>query len=149
VIKMKNKGFSLVELIIVMAIMAVLIGILAPTYLRYVERTKYTKDCSNIGTIMDACEVICADPNVTWNSGAANKIVITIDGDGTEYSGLGPVDALESLASANQFQLDANWGPFEIFAYKDTNGHVEFDISDGDQIEELNNYSEALANRLE
>ena len=34
--EMNNKGFSLVELIIVVAIMAVLIGVLAPTYLKYV-----------------------------------------------------------------------------------------------------------------
>lgn len=146
---MKNKGFSLVELIIVMAIMAVLIGILAPTYLRYVERTKFTTDCSNIGTIMDACEVICADPDVTWGSGVANKIVISIDEDGTEYTGSGPVAALEDMASAGQFELKADWGPFEISAYKDTNGHVKFDITDDDQIDELSDYSEALAKRLE
>lgn len=31
-----NKGFSLVELIIVIAIMAVLVGVLAPQFLKYV-----------------------------------------------------------------------------------------------------------------
>ncbi|MDE7360278.1 MAG: prepilin-type N-terminal cleavage/methylation domain-containing protein, partial [Lachnospiraceae bacterium] len=34
---MNDKGFSLVELIIVIAIMAILIVVLAPQYLKYVE----------------------------------------------------------------------------------------------------------------
>lgn len=35
-----NQGFSLVEIIIVIAIMAVLTGVLAPLYLRYVQRAR-------------------------------------------------------------------------------------------------------------
>jgi prepilin-type N-terminal cleavage/methylation domain-containing protein len=35
-----NKGFSLVELIIVMAILVALVAVLAPAYLRYVERSR-------------------------------------------------------------------------------------------------------------
>ena len=36
--KNDNKGFSLVELIIVVAILAILVGLLAPQYLKYVEK---------------------------------------------------------------------------------------------------------------
>lgn len=39
-----NKGFSLVELIIVIAIMALLAGVLAPALLRYVEEAKIRTD---------------------------------------------------------------------------------------------------------
>ena len=37
---MENKGFSLVELMIVIAIMAVLTGVLAPQFIQYVEKSK-------------------------------------------------------------------------------------------------------------
>ena len=42
--KMDNKGFSLVELIIVIAIMVILVAVLAPQYLRYVEKSRVSSD---------------------------------------------------------------------------------------------------------
>ncbi len=40
----KNKGFSLLELIIAIAIMGVLVGILIPQYMKYVTRAQKTQD---------------------------------------------------------------------------------------------------------
>lgn len=61
--EMNNKGFSLVELIIVIAIMAVLMGILAPQYLKYVKRSKVSTDITNAEEIATAVGVAIADNN--------------------------------------------------------------------------------------
>ena len=52
--KKNNKGFSLVELIIVIAIMAVLMAVLAPQFLRYIERSRLQSDNTAIGEIANA-----------------------------------------------------------------------------------------------
>ena len=63
--KLNNKGFSLVELIIVIAIMAVLIGVLAPQYLKYVEKSRVSTDRDNVVSIESALQVWAADPEAT------------------------------------------------------------------------------------
>lgn len=54
----QNHGFSLVELIVVVAIMAVLVGVLAPAYLAYVEKTRIQRDESAAGEIFRAAEIV-------------------------------------------------------------------------------------------
>ena len=77
--KKNNKGFSLVELIIVIAIMAVLMAVLAPQFLRYVERSRLQSDNTAIGEIANACKVAATDEDVAAEiSAAAAGITITI-----------------------------------------------------------------------
>ena len=57
----KNKGFSLVELIVVVAIMAVLVGILAPAYLSYVEKTRRGADEDMAEEVRHSIEVATAE----------------------------------------------------------------------------------------
>ena len=56
-----NKGFSLVELIVVVAIMAVLVGVLAPAYLSYVEKSRKQKDASAVEEVRHAVEIALAE----------------------------------------------------------------------------------------
>lgn len=60
----ENKGFSLVELIVVIAIMAVLTSVLAPSLLGYVEKSRMQKDDSAMGEVTNAIKLALADQDV-------------------------------------------------------------------------------------
>lgn len=60
-----NKGFSLVELIIVIAIMAVLVGVLAPQFIKYVEQSRRSTDIQNAENIKTAILADIADGTLT------------------------------------------------------------------------------------
>ena len=76
--KENNKGFSLVELIVVIAIMVVLIAVLGSTILGYVEKSKYSKDVSALDSINTAVKTFVADPSTV--AGGTDGYA-----DGTEY----------------------------------------------------------------
>ena len=59
--KEDNKGFTLVELVIVVAILAILVGILAPQYTKYVEKSRQSADVSNLENIVKGFKVAAAD----------------------------------------------------------------------------------------
>ena len=69
-----NQGFSLVELIIVIAIMAVLVGVLAPAYLRYVEKSRKSADVQAVDAVMRAMEAAAIDPSLNVTDGTYMKV---------------------------------------------------------------------------
>lgn len=64
-VKKNNKGFSLVELIVVIAIMAVLVGVLAPQFIKYVEKSRISTDIQNMDQIKTAVETYWVENDVT------------------------------------------------------------------------------------
>lgn len=85
--KMNNKGFSLIELIIVIAIMAILVAIIAPNLTKYLGKSKKKTDSKNADEIAQQLQTaitdyetdngeLCADTKnvkLKWSAtGAAN-----------------------------------------------------------------------------
>lgn len=52
--KLNNKGFSLVELIIVIAIMVILVVVIAPQYLKFVNNARISTDIQTADTVQAA-----------------------------------------------------------------------------------------------
>lgn len=59
--KKSNKGFSLVELIIVIAIMAILAAAIAPALIRYIDKSRKADDVQFFGQIQSAASAALAD----------------------------------------------------------------------------------------
>lgn len=59
--KQNNKGFSLVELIVVIAIMVVLVAVLAPVFTKYVESSRRATDVQNANSIASAVKTQYVD----------------------------------------------------------------------------------------
>lgn len=115
-----NKGFSLVELIIVIAIMAVLVGVLAPTYLQYVEKSKKSNDVSTVDSVVNAIEICAIDPEVQvagdW------ELTITINDTKTTYadakSNQKMIDAMKAIVPETTKLKSSKWGGAFIITAK-------------------------------
>ena len=75
----KNKGFTLIELIIVVAVLAILVGILASQYTKYVEKSRKAADASNVNELVNAFKVFVIEggnlnsTEYTFNIGTTPK----------------------------------------------------------------------------
>lgn len=124
-----NKGFSLVELIVVVAIMAVLMGILVPTLVKNVEKSKKQKDASAIEEIRSTMVTTLADPTY---SDIEAKIVYdgtTIDVDTPKsISAVKPITDTEVKTFLTAVSADVKDWKFTSKAYK-ADDEVTFVIS--------------------
>lgn len=134
--KMNDKGFSLVELIIVIAIMAVLVVVLAPQYLKYVERARNSTDTSNATSIVTALQVYAADPDVEEPFTAEESFTITVSKTGTTFGTGGnnrvAGDALDSAAISTEdlkCKSKSKWTQYVISGTVNKNGEIKFTYS--------------------
>lgn len=79
--KRNQKGFSLIEMIISIAIMAILTGMLAPQFMRYIDKSKETRDRQTLDVVYEAVQMALTDE-------AAYSDLIANAGNGGTYSGI-------------------------------------------------------------
>ena len=72
-----NKGFSLVELIIVIAIMAILVGVMAPQLIKYIEKSKVSADTQAADSVHTAVLTAMMDPEVVNSSLYNSSTIVT------------------------------------------------------------------------
>jgi len=87
VMKKNNKGFSLVELIVVVLIMAIIAVALAPQVMKWVENSRISSDLQTSATIENTC-ILALTEESAFNcvKDGGYEIVITKDKDSGEVS---------------------------------------------------------------
>lgn len=114
----QNKGFSLVELIIVIAIMAILVGVMAPQLLKYIEKTNISADVQLCDSVHTAIFTALMDPDVlSANDGSSDTTCYFTSGGGMH----GSIGSLYSTVSGTVFhdEVCENLG-FDPFVTSET-----------------------------
>lgn len=123
--KMNNKGFTLVELIVVLVILAILAAILVPALLGYIDRAKKQQIVLNAKSYLTAAQAefsaMYGANSKTLDDGRKDKIAETAD-----------IPACTGFAvkTAAAFNLDDH-STYTIYAAKYTEGSQTIYFADG------------------
>lgn len=111
-LKKKNKGFSLVELIVVMAIMAILAVTLAPTLTQYVEKSRKAADREVINSIYTTVEYALLDESISKAVADAKTAEAATPGSGFNLEAglsLNSADGVDAITEVYEVNSDGKW----------------------------------------
>lgn len=124
--KLDNKGFSLVELIIVIAIMAILVGVVGTQVIPYIEKSRRAKDqqvlsayCTDtVAAASSVAAQISPTANYEFKVAADGAITCTADGDDADGAAA-IVAALKELrgSAALKWESKAASGKVILISY--------------------------------
>lgn len=115
----EREGFSLIELIIVIAIMAILIGVVALAVIPYLEKSRVGKDQQTVDTVYSAFQATIADQKISTD------VTVKIpNGAAATITGGGDAAFLKSMAEALSAtdKTDMHTGTADKLESKDATG---------------------------
>lgn len=131
--KLGNKGFSLVELIVVIAIMAVLVGVLAPTLIKNIEKSRESKDAQNCEQLKSSVEIALQNEtaySTNVKSGGKDKDIVTITSSGVTIAS----DAGTDFTTEFTGQIDTSKTKLTSKKYKDVTGGIKINVNEKGQV---------------
>ena len=95
-----NKEFSLIELIVVIAIMVVLVAVLAPVFFKYIDKSRESTCISNVDNIQRECIMRRAESEGVLTTADVDAIMAKHEAtkNGNVYEGLCPSDGTYTVA---------------------------------------------------
>ena len=127
--KMNNKGFSLVELIVVVLIMAIIAVALAPQVMKWVENSRKSNDIENYNALITAANV--AGTNETVINALSSGGSVSMASTGTTITPDALKNAMKvTLPDAENIKVESSWTgssgvnqpPFNFTVSVDANG---------------------------
>lgn len=126
-LKRDKRGFTLVELIVVVVILGVLMAVLVPQYIQYVERSRIAADEAYIGEIAHAMEIVYATrEDISTKLTESNLTTVIVKTDSWGVAGkdghIGPGAVLTESEAILQRELEmilGKGGEIRSRLYKD------------------------------
>lgn len=126
-LKLDKRGFTLVELIVVVVILGVLMAVLVPQYIQYVERSRIATDEAYIGEIAHAMEIVYATrEDISTELTESNLTTVIVKADSWGVAGkdgnIGPGAVLTESEAILQRELEmilGKGGEIRSRLYKD------------------------------
>lgn len=95
-----KKGFTLVELIVVIAILGILAGVAVPVYSGYIQKANQAADNTLLDVVNTAFAAACLENDVDFNGISSNSASLT-------YTSKGPITGIASVGTLSGTDLAA------------------------------------------
>lgn len=107
-----NKGFSLVELIVVIAIMAILVGVAVPVYTSYIGKANENVDKQYLGELEQAINTVYIDftanklGDIPAEITLTNGVLAATAEQGKDFTAF--INAVKAIVAEQDVKVDSN-----------------------------------------